>query len=162
MWPKEDPGLATSFAILLGPTAPPSQGSNISCWNAPGGWGQEGVWGEECSLSQPRSRPFFWVLPSPRADLPSLTLWRGEWGGRAEAWRGSGALGSEDFHWCPLKIRREESSRPLSPAICSAPLPPLQQPSPCSHTQLLSFAPEKCGCRSSGSFSPRSWEAKCL
>lgn len=67
----------------------------------PPGWGQEGAWGEECSLSQPRSRPFFWVLRSPRADLPSLTLWRGEWGAGQRHGGALGPLGVRTFIGVP-------------------------------------------------------------
>lgn len=77
------------------------------------------LWGE-CSLSQPRSQAFICVLPSPRADLPSLALWRECWGQGREVvgcWGpGEGGLPllSPLIRWLSI-TRREETSCTLPP-----------------------------------------------
>lgn len=87
-------------------------------------WGAEWrmercLWGE-CSLSQPRSQAFICVLPSPRADLPSLALWRECWGQGREVvgcWGpGEGGLPllSPLIRWLSI-TRREETSCTLPP-----------------------------------------------
>lgn len=73
---------------------------------------------------QPRSQPFFWVLPSPRADLPSLALWR-VYGGQGPGRAGGSPLLSQLIRIPFDNQERRKSLQPFSlHSVHSPPSPP--------------------------------------